>query len=49
MDRAKANKAFHGNLTLTKSWNGGREEAERGSGGDSARRNGRRGLFVKRI
>ena len=44
MDRAKANKAFHGNLTLTKSWNGGREEAERGSGGDSARRNGRRGV-----
>ena len=29
MDRAKANKAFHENLTSTKSWNGGREEAER--------------------
>ena len=36
MDRAKAKKAFHGNLTSTKSWNGGREEAERPRGAAAA-------------
>ena len=41
--RTKANKAFHGNLTSTKPWNGGREEVERGSGDGSTRRNGRKG------
>ena len=36
MDRAKENKAFHGNLTSTKSWNGGREEVERPRGAAAA-------------